>query len=114
MNTYVVAQEGNRVADLIVSPATEDQEADLVTGLNADVNKKYLWRVADIRLAFPFVKEALVQQLLTDAGYAHRAKNNMKGESIRRAGWAYGTYGTADIPCHSIGNADELKPRLSS
>jgi hypothetical protein len=113
VNTYVVAQEGNRVADLIVSPATEDQEADLVTGLNAEVNKKYLWRVADIRLAFPFVKEALVQQLLTDAGYAHRAKNNMKGESIRRAGWAYGTYGTADIPCHGIGNAEELKPRLS-
>lgn len=114
VNTYVVTKEGNRVADLIVSPATEDQEADLVTGLNAEVNKKYLWRVADIRLAFPFVKEALVQQLLTDAGYARRAKNNMKGDSSRRAGWAYGTYGTADIPCHGIGNAEDLKPRRSS
>jgi hypothetical protein len=32
VNTYVVAQEGNRVADLIVSAATEDQEADLGSG----------------------------------------------------------------------------------
>lgn len=111
VNTYVVAQEGNRVSDLIVSPATEDQEANLVSGLNADVNKKYLWRVADIRLAFPFVKEALVQQLLIDAGYNHRAKNNMKGDSSRRAGWAWTTCGTAEVPCDSIGNPEDLKPR---
>jgi hypothetical protein len=114
VNTYVVAQEGNRVSDLIVSPATEDQEADLVSGLNADVNKKYLWRVADIRLAFPFVKEALVQQLLIDAGYNHRAKNNMKGDSNRRAGWAWTTCGTAEVPCDSIGNPEDLKPRRKS
>ena len=113
VNTYTVAQEGNFVSDLIVTPSTEDQEADLVTGLNAKLNKKDLWRVADIRKAFPFVKEALVQQLLKEAGYTHREKNNMKGDSTRRAGWACTPYGIADNPCHGIGDAEalNLKPR---
>ena len=108
VDTFIVAQEGNCVSDLIVTPSTEDQEADLVAGLNTELNKKYLWRVADIRVAFPFVKEALVQQLLKDAGYAHREKNNMRGESTRRAGWACAPYGTADKPCHGIGDAEAL------
>lgn len=111
VNTYVVPQQGNCVSDLIVTPVTADQEADLIAGLNEDRNKKCLWRVADIRKTFPFVKEALVQQLLTDAGYSHREKNHVKGDGSRRAGWAWGTYGSAKNQCEGIGDPDDLTPR---
>ena len=111
VNTYVVPQEGNCVSDLIVTPATEDQEADLVTGLGAIANRKFLWRVADIRLAYPFIKEALVQQFLKDSGYVHREKNKLKGDSSRRAGWAWVAHGKADNPCYGIGDPEALKPK---
>ncbi|MDB9801631.1 DUF5906 domain-containing protein [bacterium] len=112
VNTYVVSKEGNRISDLTVKPQTADQEADLVAALDEDVNKKYLWRVADIREAYPYVKQALVEQLLMDAGYSHREKNNIKGDSARRAGWAWATYGSAQIKCEGIGHPNNLKPRV--
>ena len=112
VNTYVVSKEGNRISDLTVKPQTADQEADLVAALDEDVSKKYLWRVADIREAYPYVKQALVEQLLIDAGYSHREKNNIKGDSVRRAGWAWRTYGSAQIKCEGIGDPESLKPRV--
>ena len=112
VNTYVVSKEGNCISDLTVKPQTADQEADLVAALDEGENKKYLWRVADIREAYPYIKQALVEQLLVNAGYSHREKNNIKGDSTRRAGWAWSTYGSAQIKCEGIGHPDNLKPRV--
>jgi hypothetical protein len=95
----------------MATPATEDQEADLFTGLGAIANRKFLWRVADIRLAFPFIKEALVQQFLKDSGYVHREKSKMKGNSSRRAGWAWVAHGMVGNPCYGTGDPETLKPK---
>ena len=66
----------------------------------------------------PFTKvvcRGKVGTLTTDnAGYIRRAKNNIKGDSSRRTGWAWTTCGTVEVPYYGIGNPEGLKPRRQS
>ena len=110
----MISQDGNRVSDLIVSNAQADQEGDLVSGLEDVASQPFIWRVKDLRDQYPHIKQAKIEQILREAGYSYREKNNVKGSSSRRGGWAYGGYGTKGKPCDSLGAPSAFAPPQGS
>jgi hypothetical protein len=114
VDTFMISQDGNRVSDLIVSNAQADQEGDLVSGLENVASQPFIWRVKELREQYPHIKQAKIEQILRDAGYSKKEKNNVKGSESRPGGWAYKGYGTAGNPCDGLGDPSAFAPPQGS